>query len=199
MNTLVANERENFKKSALKKLRDNGKVPAIVYGRNINTKSISIGNKDLLKVTRNVGRHGIISLDLDGKSKNVILRDYQNNPVTRELLHVDFLQVDKHTEIDTKVSVILKGTSKGEKVGGVANQYLHELDILAKANDIPNEIEIDITNFEIGDVVRIADIKKDYPNCTVNHEDEETIMMIDYGRVKAEEEEDTNTAEVSDV
>lgn len=199
MNTLVANERENFKKSALKKLRDNGKVPAIVYGRNINTKSISIGNKDLLKVTRNVGRHGIISLDLDGKSKNVILRDYQNNPVTRELLHVDFLQVDKHTEIDTKVSVILKGTSKGEKVGGVANQYLHELDILAKANDIPNEIEIDITNFEIGDVVRIADIKKDYPNCTVNHEDEETIMMIDYGRVKAEEEEDTNTAEVSDI
>lgn len=199
MNTLVANERENFKKSALKKLRDNGKVPAIVYGRNINTKSISIGNKDLLKVTRNVGRHGIISLDLDGKSKNVILRDYQNNPVTRELLHVDFLQVDKHTEIDTKVSVILKGTSKGEKVGGVANQYLHELDILAKANDIPNEIEIDITNFEIGDVVRIADIKKDYPNCTVNHEDEETIMMIDYGRVKVEEEEDTNTAEVSDV
>lgn len=197
MNTLVAEERKDLKKSALKKLRNNGKIPAIVYGRDINTKSISIRNKDLLKVTKDVGRNGIISLNLDGNSKSVILRDYQNDPVTKEILHVDFLQVDKHTEIDAKVSVILKGTSKGEKAGGVVNQYLHELDILAKANDIPDDIEIDITDFEIGHTVRIADIKKDYSNCTINHEDEETIIMIDYGRVRAEEEVDTNIAEVS--
>ncbi|HCX48492.1 MAG TPA: 50S ribosomal protein L25 [Bacillus sp. (in: Bacteria)] len=197
MNTLVAEERKDLKKSALKKLRNNGKIPAIVYGRDINTKSISIRNKDLLKVTKDVGRNGIISLNLDGNSKSVILRDYQNDPVTKEILHVDFLQVDKHTEIDAKVSVILKGTSKGEKAGGVVNQYLHELDVLAKANDIPDDIEIDITDFEIGHTVRIADIKKDYSNCTINHEDEETIIMIDYGRVRAEEEVDTNIAEVS--
>lgn len=197
MNTLVAEERKKIKKSALKKLRNNGEIPAIVYGRDINTKSISIRNKDLLKVTKDVGRNGIISLNLDGNSKSVILRDYQNDPVTKEILHVDFLQVDKHTEIDAKVSVILKGTSKGEKAGGVVNQYLHELDVLAKANDIPDDIEIDITDFEIGHTVRIADIKKDYSNCTINHEDEETIIMIDYGRVRAEEEVDTNIAEVS--
>lgn len=197
MNTLVAEERKKIKKSALKKLRNNGEIPAIVYGRDINTKSISIRNKDLLKVTKDVGRNGIISLNLDGNSKSVILRDYQNDPVTKEILHVDFLQVDKHTEIDAKVSVILKGTSKGEKAGGVVNQYLHELDVLAKANDIPDDIEIDITDFEIGHTVRIADIKKDYSNSTINHEDEETIIMIDYGRVRAEEEVDTNIAEVS--
>ena len=115
MNTLVAQERKDFKKSTLKTLRNDGKIPAIVYGSDINTKSISIKNADLLKVIKDVGRNGIISLNLDGKSKNVILRDYQNNPVTKDVLHVDFLQVEKHTEIDTKVSVILKGTSNGEK------------------------------------------------------------------------------------
>ncbi|MCM3768119.1 50S ribosomal protein L25 [Neobacillus niacini] len=199
MNTLVAQERNNFKKSSLKKLRNDGKIPGIVYGSDIDTKSISIKNSDLLNVMKGVGRYGIISLNLDGKSKNVILRDYQNDPVKKEILHVDFLQVDQHTELDTKVSVILKGTSKGEKVGGIAKQYLHELDIRAKADDIPNEIEIDITDFEIGHTVRVADIKEDYRNCTINHEDDETIVMIDYVKAEAEDEEDSSKVEVASI
>src|SRR3954471_11298764 len=101
MNTLVAQERKDLKKSTLKSLRNDGEIPAIVYGREINTKSIFIKNKELRKVIKDVGRNGIISLNLDGKSKDVILRNYQNNPVTKDILHVDFLQVDNHTEIDT--------------------------------------------------------------------------------------------------
>jgi len=120
-----------------------------------------------------------------------------DSPVTKDVLHVDFLQVDKHTEIDTKVSVIVKGTSKGEKAGGVAKQFLHELDIIAKANDIPESIEIDITNFEIGHTVKVADIKKDYSNCTIKHEDEETIVLIDY--LKAVTEEETAEVEIAGV
>jgi large subunit ribosomal protein L25 len=197
LNTLVAQERKHLKKSTLKTMRNNGEIPAIVYGRNINTESIFIKNTDLLKVVKGVGRNGIISLDLDGKSKNVILRDYQNDPVTKDVLHVDFLQVDKHTEIDTKVSVVLKGTSKGEKIGGVAKQFLHELDVTAKANDIPDNIEIDITDFEIGHTVRVEDIKKDYRNCTINHEDDETIVMIDYVKPVMEDEEEISKVEVS--
>ncbi|WP_342429254.1 50S ribosomal protein L25 [Neobacillus sp. FSL H8-0543] len=197
MNTLVAQERKDSKKSTLKTLRNDGEIPAVVYGRDINTESIFINNSDLLKVIKSVGRNGIISLNLNEKSENVILRDYQNDPVTRDLLHVDFLQVDKHTEIDTKVSVFIKGTSNGEKAGGVAKQFLHELDITAKANDIPDSIEIDITNFEIGHTVQVAEIKKDYSNCTFHHEDEETIVMIDY--VKLVTEEDISNLEVSGV
>ena len=76
-------------------------------------------------------------------------------------------------------------------------QYLHELDITAKANDIPNDIEIDITDFEIGHSVKVADIKEVYSNCTINHENEETIVMIDYVKVETDEDEDINNAEVS--
>ena len=190
MNTLVAQERTDVNKSTMKALRNDGEIPAIVYGREMDTKSIFIKFTDLRKVIRDVGRNGIISLDLNGKSKNVILRDYQNNPVTKDILHVDFLQVNKDTEIDTNVSVILKGTSNGEKVGGITKQFLHELNITANVNDIPDSIEIDITNFEIGHTVQIADIKKDYSTCTFKHEDEEAIMMVDY--VKAVTEEDAD-------
>lgn len=195
MNTLVAEKRKGLKKSALKRMRNNGEIPAIVYGSDIHTKSIFIKNADLVRVIKNVGRNGIISLNLDGNSKDVILRDYQYEPLKKEVLHVDFLHVNKDTELDTKVSVILKGTSVGEKTGGVVKQFLHELDITAKANDIPDNIEIDITNFDIGHSVRIADIKKIYFNCAINHEDDETIVMIDYVKSATEEEEEITQAQ----
>ena len=198
MSTLVAQERKDFNKSTLKEMRNKGNVPAVVYGRDMDTESISIKNADLLKVVREVGRNGIISLDLDGKTNKVMVRDYQNNPVTRNILHVDFLQVNKDTEIDTKVNVVVKGTSKGEKLGGTAKQFLHELDITANVNNIPEDIEIDITNFDIGDTVKVSDIKKNYDNCTFNHEDEEAIVMVDFVKAEAEEE-DQSQVEASGV
>lgn len=197
MNTLVAKERNDFRKSTLKRLRNNGGIPAVVYGSDMNTESVSIKHVDLLKVMREVGRNGILSLDLNGKSKNVLVRDYQNDPINGKVLHVDFLQVEKNTEIDTKVSVILKGTSQGEKQGGMAKQFLHELDITAKANDIPDMIEIDITDFDIGHTVQVADIKKDYSNCTFHHEDEETIVTVDYVKPDPVSEEEETEAEVA--
>lgn len=189
MSTLVAQERKDLTKSSLKKMRSEGEIPAVVYGRKVNTKSIFIKRADLNRVIKEVGRNGIISLNIDGNSKNVILRDYQNKALTGDVIHVDFLQVDENTEIDTKVSVILKGTSVGEKAGGVINQALHELNITAKANNLPDSIEIDITDFEIGQTVRVADLKEQYTHFKINHEDEEAVVTVDY--VKQVEEEET--------
>ncbi|WP_428910630.1 50S ribosomal protein L25/general stress protein Ctc [Niallia sp. Krafla_26] len=192
MNTLEALERKETKRSILKTLRSEGNIPAVVYGSKIDTESISVKNSDFLKVMKDAGRNGIISLSLNGKSKNVMLRDYQIDPITKDVLHIDLLQVDKDTEIDTKVSVILKGTSNGEKAGGVAKQFLYELDITAKANELPDTIEIDITNFEIGHSVQVADLKKQYRNCTFLHEDDETIVTIDFVKPVSEDEEETS-------
>lgn len=193
MNTLVAQKRTDFRKSVLNKLRNSGKIPAVVYGKNIDTESISIGNTDLMKVMRTVGRNGIFTLDLDGEKKDVFLKEYQVHPISGKLLHVGLLQVDKETEIDAKVAVVLKGTSKGEKDGGIVQQILHELDITAKASDIPNEIEIDIADLEIGDTMKVADIKGNYHNLTFHHEDDEAIVTIDF--VKMEEDIEEETAE----
>lgn len=193
MNTLVAQKRTDFRKSVLNKLRNSGKIPAVVYGKNIDTESISIGNTDLMKVMRTVGRNGIFTLDLDGEKKDVFLKEYQVHPISGKLLHVGLLQVDKETEIDAKVAVVLNGTSKGEKDGGIVQQILHELDITAKASDIPNEIEIDIADLEIGDTMKVADIKGNYHNLTFHHEDDEAIVTIDF--VKMEEDIEEETAE----
>lgn len=196
---LVAQERTDVKNFKLKKIRSEGKIPGVVYGNDISTKAIAVARKDLLKTIRDVGRNGILSLELNGASKNVILRDYQRDPVTNTILHVDFMQVSKDTKIDAKVNVVLKGTSAGEKSGGIVKQYLHELDVTAKANNLPDEIEIDITDVKIGRSVKVADIKKQYSDCTINHDDDETIVAVDMIKQKADEEEVTEeeTASVS--
>lgn len=127
MVTLAAKVRNDFKKSALKKLRKDGEIPAVVYGSEINTRSISI-NRYFITAIKEVGRNSIFPLKIDGKVKNVILRDYQNEFITNEILHVDLLQVDNDTEIDIKISVVLTGTSIEEKSGRIVHQFLYELD-----------------------------------------------------------------------
>jgi large subunit ribosomal protein L25 len=194
--TLAAKVRNDFKKSALKKLRKDGEIPAVVYGSDIKTKSISINKSDFIRAIKEVGRNSIFPLNIDGKIKNVILRDYQNDFITNEILHVDLLQVDNDTEIDTKISVVITGTSIGEKSGGIVHQFLHEIDITAKAKDLPDEIRIDITDFEIGHSVRVEDIKRAYSNCLFKHEDQETIVIVDYVKERTSEEEETETEAV---
>lgn len=195
MATLVAQERTDFRKSTLKQARREGKIPAVVYGSDIDTHSIFIKNNNLLKVIKNVGRHGIFSLDISGNAKDVILREYQTDEITRDILHVDLLQVDQDTEIDAKVSVVLTGTAEGEKSGGIVQLILHELDIKAKANDIPDAIEIDVTELEIGQGIQIADIKEKYSKVTFQHEDDETIVLVDVAKEVPEEDSEEAQAE----
>ena len=81
-NVLAAEERTEFRKSILNELRKNGYIPAVVYGRNEETKAISVKKGDLMKTVLEVGRNGIIQLELDGSTRPVVLGDYQVNPIT---------------------------------------------------------------------------------------------------------------------
>ncbi|WP_075980183.1 50S ribosomal protein L25/general stress protein Ctc [Bacillus massilinigeriensis] len=177
-NTLVAEERKMFRRSVLTKLRNDGKIPAVVYGRHEPSKSIAVKNIDLLKVIRENGKNGIISLDINGKSENVILEDFQWNPLNHDIIHADFLHINMTNEIHAKVHVDLIGTSKGEEEGGILQQSLHELNISAKPRDIPEVIEVDISNLGIGHTVNIGAIRNNYSHITINHDDDEVIATL---------------------
>lgn len=176
-NVLKADERTGRKRSDLRELRENGGIPAIVYGYKTENMPISINSIEFMKTMREAGRNGVISLDLEGKKMNVVLHEYQEEPILKNVIHADFLAVDMSQEIDAEVYVGLSGTAAGVKEGGVTQQILHELSVTAKPNEIPEEISVDITNLEIGDVVSVGDIRKDY-QVTINHEDDEAIATI---------------------
>lgn len=156
---LKATKREDFKSSATKQLRQSGQVPAVVYGKEKESTHVSVVSMELLKMVRDEGRNAIISLDVEsGKPVEVMLHDYQINPIKDELIHVDFYVVNMSEEMDVEVSLRLEGEAQGSKDGGVLQQPLYELQVRAKPKDIPEEISIDISGLGIGDSITIADL-----------------------------------------
>ena len=174
---LQATERTDKRRGTLTKIRKEGNVPAIVYGAKKENTSIYLSEVQLLKTIKDVGRNGVISLDVNGNTQNVIVTDYQVDPLKNGFIHVDFLAVDMSKEVTANVNVNLVGDAAGVKDGGVMQQSLFEVSIAAKPADIPPSIDIDVTNLQVADTITVADIKE-LGNFTVNHEEDEVIASI---------------------
>jgi len=191
MSTLLqAKERTEFKHSTLTELRKNGSIPGVVYGTKITNTSIYLDEMDFLKVMKNVGRNGVIELEVDGKKHNVILNDYDADPIKQKILHVDFLAVNLSQPITATVKISLIGDAQGVKDGGVLQQALHEAEVTAKPNDIPQVIEIAIDELQVGDTLTIAEIKG-YNGVEINHDKDEVIASI----LAPRQEEEISTGE----
>lgn len=159
--TLKATQRKDHKQSATKQLRKSGEVPAVLYGKEDESTSIAVNRIELVKTVRDEGRNAIISLDVEnGKTKDVMLHDYQMDPIKDELLHADFYIVDMQEEMDVEVSLRLEGEAPGAKEGGVLQQPVFELQVRAKPADIPEEINVDVSELEIGDSISLSDIPR---------------------------------------
>ncbi|WP_445492798.1 50S ribosomal protein L25/general stress protein Ctc [Niallia sp. 03133] len=191
MSTLLqAKERTEFKHSVLTGIRKEGNIPGVIYGSKTKSTSIYLSEADFLKVIKDVGRNGVIELSIDGQKHNVVLSDYDSDPIKRKILHVDFLAIDLSQEITATVRVSLVGDAAGVKDGGVLQQPMHEVEVTAKPNDIPAAIEIDISELQVGETLTIADIKQ-YKTVEINHEKEEVIASI----LAPRQEEEISTGE----
>jgi large subunit ribosomal protein L25 len=174
---LVAKERTDFKQSTLRQLRENGEIPAVVYGSENGSKAISVNQADLRQTLKEIGRNGVISLDCQGEQYQVMLSQYQKDPVKHELYHADFLIVDMSADVQANVRVNLVGKATGVKDGGVLQQSLHELAITAKPGEIPESINVDVTNLEVNETIYVSDIAvKD--GVSINHSGDEVIASI---------------------
>src|SRR3954454_15778911 len=190
---LQAQERKELRRSALKSIRQKGNIPAVIYGAKVENKPVSVSSADLTKTIRSVGRNGIISLDVNGTKQDVILTDYQEDAFKKEILHVDFLAVDKSSKINVDVRLVLVGDAAGVKDGGVLQQSVHQLSITSTPDNIPQQIEVDIANLQVGETVLVGDIPA-VGGFTINHEDEEVVASI----LAPRQEEEINAGEQQD-
>jgi large subunit ribosomal protein L25 len=174
---LQAEERKELRKSELKKIRKNGRIPAVIYGAKVESKPVSVDSTDLTKTIRSVGRNGVISLDVGGQKHDVVLTNYQEDAMKKEIIHVDFLAVDKSSKINVEVRLVLVGDAAGVKDGGILQQPLHEISVTATPVNIPQQVEVDVSNLQVGETITIADI----PTAgafTINHNDDEVVASI---------------------
>ncbi len=143
-------------------LRREGSMPAVVYGRGKEPILLAVIKKDIEQLVKDYNINQVL-LDLvieNGKSisKSVMIKELQTDPVTRNLLHVDFYEIDMQRKISVNVPVVTQGLCKGVELGGVLQFVRRELEVLCMPTDIPEEIEIDVTDLDIGDSVHVEEI-----------------------------------------
>lgn len=192
MTTVKTQTRETGKQSNLTELRHEGFVPAVVYGYKTDSTTIAVSEIDLLKTLREVGRNGVMKLDVDGKSVNVVLSDYQMDVLKGKFVHADFLAINMSDELDVNVTVHLTGDSAGVREGGVLNQPNRELTVKVKPSEIPDSIDIDVSELAIGETLTVGDVREKI-KFNVMNEDEFTLASV--GTPRSDEELETTADE----
>ncbi|WP_414054679.1 50S ribosomal protein L25/general stress protein Ctc [Macrococcus equi] len=176
-------------RSSLNKVRNEGKIPAVVYGYGAKNTSVKVEEVDFIKVIREVGRNGVIELEVGSNTVKVMVSDYQINPIKNKITHIDFLAINMKAELTVDVVVNLVGEAIGAQEGGVVQQPLFQLSVTATPDDIPENIEVDVTELNIGDSITVGDLRTDKAY-TINNEDDEAIVSVVPPTVEEEPAED---------
>ena len=158
---LAVQSRTLKKKNSCNRLRNEGFIPGIIYSHG-KSESIQVPRQEFSLIFKgHISESVLFSVHVDGKSDDQLafVKDYQRNPSTGELLHVDFFKVTKGEKIHTTVPIKIIGTAKGTKVGGLTDVSKHELEVECLPKDLPEEIVIDITDVDINEYIHARDIK----------------------------------------
>lgn len=155
-------KRESLGKQANKKYRKDGFVPAVIYGKNKENLNILIDPIKLKKLLKNeAGENTIIEMKLDKSDlkKNVLLKDAHLDTLTSDPLHLDFYEITDGVDVKVSSPLLFEGKPEGVKNGGVIQTLSNEVKIKCLPTNIPNVIEINISDLNIGDTLRVKDIK----------------------------------------
>ncbi|MBU7007789.1 50S ribosomal protein L25/general stress protein Ctc [Phosphitispora fastidiosa] len=175
-------------------LRDNGRIPAVVYGKGIKGQAIELDAKDLESVIRQKGRNVLIDLDVTGGSEQkkyvVMIKDLQRDPIRRDIVHADLCKVSLEEKLRTTVPLVLKGEAAGKKTGGVLQTGLRELEIECTPDKMPDAVNVDISSLETGQHITVADLLV-FGEFKILTEPDKMVVMVAAPRVAEEKEEDT--------
>jgi large subunit ribosomal protein L25 len=157
---LDANLRSQSGKTYARRLRRDGRIPAIAYGKELESLPVAITPKGLTEVLKSAhGQNTVVELAVEGQKKlTVLLREYTVHPVTREPLHADFVEIKLDKPVDVEVPFVCKGKAAGVVLGGILRQVYRRLPIRCLPEQIPVVIEHDVTALNLGDHVKAADL-----------------------------------------
>ena len=161
--TINAKSREDTGKGASRRLRRlTGEVPAIIYGGKKDAEKISILHKDVTKALENDAVYSsIISLSIDGKAEDTIIKDIQRHPAKQIILHMDFLRVSKTTKLQTRVPLnfINEDICVGVKLGGgLIAHTMTDIEVSCLPKDLPEAIDVDMAEVDVGQIVHLSDL-----------------------------------------
>ena len=200
--TLSAETRERAGKGASRYLRREGRVPAVIYGNNEDPLSIHVEEKALVKALS--GGHfmnSVVMIEAGAAPVRTLPKDVQFHPVTDRPLHVDFLRIGEHAQVHVNVPVrfINEEKSPGLKRGGVLNVVRHDLELVVDAAEIPDDIIVDLTGYDVGDSIHISAITLPKgAKSAIEDRDFTVATVVAPSGLKGEEAAATEAAEAAD-
>ncbi len=195
---LSGNVRENSGKGVARSLRSTGRIPAVIYGHGREPQSLSIDTRELEKLLSHISAENtVIDLSIDGKSSRTLIREIQRHPFKRQILHVDFQELVAGEKVVVRLPIILVGVPVGVRMdGGVLDQTLRELEVEVDPSNIPNHVEIDVTELHIGASLHVSDIPLP-EGVEVVGDPDASVAVISAPRAAVEETAAEETAETS--
>ena len=190
--TIAAKARVGKKKQASKQLRREGLVPGVLYGRGEEPSLLTINTKELLVLLHSFGRNAVVDLKIEGKKTAVkaFIYEIQHDPLSGDIIHVDFKHISLTEKINITVPVRLEGVPEGVKnEGGILEHVMHTLNISCLPTEIPSQITIDVSDLKLGGIIHVRDIPVE--NFEILDEQERTLVHVVAPKIiKATEEEE---------
>ena len=152
-------KRDGHGKSAAKRARNSGFIPAVVYANNFDALNVEIAEKDFTKGLSTHGVNTLFNIKIGADSHTAMVREVQRAPLTKKIFHVDFHKISLDTKITTTVPVKLEGESKGVKMGGILEHMMWDLEIEVLPLEIPENIIVDIKPLGLDEELRVRDLK----------------------------------------
>jgi large subunit ribosomal protein L25 len=191
---ITASARPESGKGAARRLRSAGQIPAVAYGRNLKSTPIAVSPKAVVDMLHGVrGRNTVLDIDIEGKRLMALLCDYQYHPVTRQLLHADFLEIREDEPVDVDVPFEATGKSQGIVLGGTLRVVYRTLPLRCLPKDIPVKIEYDITDVGLEESVGAGALTLP-PGVSVRLPPEQTVLAIITEKRRGEAEEQAEGA-----
>lgn len=192
---ITATARGDEGKGASRRLRRAGQVPAVVYGGHADPVSVQLSHNQVWHASQNEWFYAsILTLEVDGKSERVLLRDMQRHPFKQQIMHLDFMRVSENEVIRARVPLhfLNQDTSPaGKSAGVVVTHDLNEVEVSCLPKDLPEFIEVDLGALKVGDIVHLSEVKLpagvEIPALKLGKEHDVAVVTARHARVDAEE------------
>lgn len=183
---LGAQRRSDRGKGAARQLRMQGRIPAVIYGHGREPESLSVGEAELERVLTGLELGtAVFDLDVDGSTVSALVREIQRHPFRAKILHVDFLEIHAGEKITLQLAVHLTGSPDGVRNGGgVLDQAMREITIRVLPKDIPNRLDVDVTDLKVGQSLHVSDIQ--IPDAEILTDPSNTICSVVAPKIEAE-------------
>jgi large subunit ribosomal protein L25 len=181
----AARQRANAGSAGSRRIRREGRIPAVVYGRSGKALSIDLDALEFVNNAKGISESTIVTINIDGQTRQAFVKNTQRNIIDGKIMHVDFYEVETGVSLRAKVSVHIHGNPIGVREGGILELPLHEIEVECLPKDLPERIDVDITELRANQSIHVRDLALGEAVRIISNPDQ-VVALVKFARAESE-------------